>query len=423
MVSVELESVSKVFADGTVAVDDLSLQMASGELMVLLGPSGCGKSTALRIIAGLEEATGGTVYLGGAAANHLRPHERGVAMVFQNFALYPHRTVEQNLAFPLELARRDASEISSRVTDMALALGVSTELGRRPWQISGGQRQRVAIGRALIRQPDIWLLDEPLSNLDSGMRARLRTEIVDLVRQLGATTIYVTHDQTEALTMADRVAVLRDGVLQDVGTPAQVYNRPATMYVASFLGTPRMNLVYARVSVDLDNHVVLHLGDQQLAMPWTDYRRHVLTHYHGEHIVIGVRPEALAPAGDDHPGNVLRGRVRYFEHLGHESLAYVDVGAMSAHGDQLADPDNAAPTTPHATSPKRKRWGRQPSAEEPQSPATSEAGRHHRRPAELAVRMRPYPGIAVGAPLAVQVHVEQLHLFDPRGPRIDAGQR
>ena len=259
MATVALKGVSKVFGDGTVAVDNVSLDVGDGEFMVLLGPSGCGKSTLLRMIAGLEDPTAGEVMLDGAVANDLAPRERKVAMVFQDFGLYPHMSVKDNIGFPLRIAGLEPVARHERVADIAGALGIGDVLARKPGQLSGGQRQRVAMGRAIVRRPALFLMDEPLSNLDSGLRAELRAEISALVRELGVTTVYVTHDQAEALTMADRVAILRRGVLQDVGTPTQVYSRPGTLYVAAFLGSPRMNLLEASVYVHLDRYIALHL--------------------------------------------------------------------------------------------------------------------------------------------------------------------
>jgi len=227
--TVALKDVTKVFGDGTVAVDNVSLDVGDGEFMVLLGPSGCGKSTVLRMVAGLEDPTNGAILLDGELANELSPRDRRIAMVFQDFALYPHMNVGDNIGFPLRLSGVDPDHRSERVADVASALGIGDVLARRPGQLSGGQRQRVAMGRAIVRRPGLFLMDEPLSNLDSGLRAELRAEISGLTRELGVTTLYVTHDQAEALTMADRVAIMRKGVLQDVGTPTQVYGRPATL--------------------------------------------------------------------------------------------------------------------------------------------------------------------------------------------------
>jgi multiple sugar transport system ATP-binding protein len=462
--TVALKNVTKVFGDGTVAVDDVSLDVADGEFMVLLGPSGCGKSTVLRMIAGLEDPSSGAVMLDGEIANDLAPRERKVAMVFQDFGLYPHMSVKDNIGFPLRIAGLEPEARSERVVDIAGALGIGDVLARKPGQLSGGQRQRVAMGRAIVRRPSLFLMDEPLSNLDSGLRAELRAEISALVRELGVTTVYVTHDQAEALTMADRVAILRRGVLQDVGTPTQVYSRPGTLYVAAFLGSPRMNLLEASVYVHLDRYIALHLGEQALYLPWHDMRARQVAHYHGERIVVGVRAEALSPVAPDAGGDLIHGRVRYIEHHGHESLAFLDIGAFAVPVDDI----NAAPPP---TSPAgnrlsrvagmfRRRSGERSTDEAPSPPSdgsvfsgpasapTSGAGamarggattaraaarvgtpvldppgRHHRAKAEVSVRLAPYPSLRVGDALSVAVRIDQLHFFDGRGQRIDVGWR
>ncbi|MER5332141.1 ABC transporter ATP-binding protein [Micromonospora sp. NPDC002717] len=431
MTTVALKDVTKVFRDGTLAVDSVNLDVNDGEFMVLLGPSGCGKSTVLRMVAGLEDPTSGAVLLDGELVNDLPPRERKIAMVFQDFALYPHMTVGDNIAFPLRLAGMDAEPRGERVTDVASALGIGDVLGRRPNQLSGGQRQRVAMGRAIVRRPGLFLMDEPLSNLDSGLRAELRAEISGLTRELGVTTIYVTHDQAEALTMADRVAIMRRGVLQDVGTPTQVYGRPATLYVAAFLGSPRMNLLEASVYVHLDRYVTLTLGEQALRLPWDDIRSRAVAHYHGERIVVGMRAEALTPVAPDTPGDVLHGRIRYLEHHGHESLAFVDIGATAIVVDEMGTPVDA-PVDQRGL----RRFGQMMqrltgrAAEDEPAPShsartsvLSDPGRHHRRPAELAVRLAPYPAVSAGHPLAVSVRMDALHFFDERGDRIDVGWR
>ncbi len=423
MSTVGLRDVSKVFPDGTVAVDRVSLDVAAGEFMVLLGPSGCGKSTILRMIAGLEEVTTGAVLLDGEPADDLTPRERGVAMVFQDFALYPHMSVGDNIGFPLKVSGLDSGPRGDQVSEVASALGISDVLTRRPGQLSGGQRQRVAMGRAIVRRPKLFLMDEPLSNLDSQLRAELRAEISGLVRELGVTCVYVTHDQAEALTMADRVAILRRGVLQDVGTPTQVYGRPATLYVAAFLGSPRMNLLEATVNVVLDRYVALRLGDQELHLPWHDLRARSVAHYHGERIVVGVRAEALTPVPADAPGDVLRGRIRHLEHHGHESLAFLDVGATAVVVDEMAAPTNGASAGTGGLRRLMSRLSGNGSRAHAELPASIEAGRHHRKPAELAVRLAPYPAVGPGHPLAVSVRVDALHFFEERGKRIDVGWR
>ncbi|MEV4117886.1 ABC transporter ATP-binding protein [Micromonospora sp. NPDC049645] len=432
MSTVTLKDVSKVFRDGTLAVDSINLDVNDGEFMVLLGPSGCGKSTVLRMIAGLEDPTSGAVMLDGELANDLPPRDRKIAMVFQDFALYPHMTVGDNIAFPLRLAGIEPEPRGERVSDVASALGIGDVLARKPGQLSGGQRQRVAMGRAIVRRPGLFLMDEPLSNLDSGLRAELRAEISGLTRELGVTTVYVTHDQAEALTMADRVAIMRRGVLQDVGTPTQVYGRPATLYVAAFLGSPRMNLLEASVYVHLDRYVTLNLGDQSLYLPWNDIRSRAVAHYHGERIVVGMRAEALTPVAPDSPGDVLRGRIRYLEHHGHESLAFLDIGATAIVVDEMGAPLDPPPVGQRGL----RRFGSvmqrltgKPVEEQnrpvgnTQTSVLPDPGRHHRRPAELAVRLAPYPAVSAGHPLAVSVRMDALHFFDERGDRIDVGWR
>ncbi|RKR89877.1 multiple sugar transport system ATP-binding protein [Micromonospora pisi] len=438
MTTVALKDVTKVFADGTIAVDSVNLDVNDGEFMVLLGPSGCGKSTVLRMVAGLEEPSSGAILLDGELANDLPPRDRRIAMVFQDFALYPHMTVGDNIAFPLRLSGVEPAPRGERVNDVASALGIGDVLARKPSQLSGGQRQRVAMGRAIVRRPGLFLMDEPLSNLDSGLRAELRAEISGLVRELGVSTIYVTHDQAEALTMADRVAIMRKGVLQDVGTPTQVYGRPATLYVAAFLGSPRMNLLEASVYVHLDRYVTLNLGEQSLYLPWDDIRSRAVAHYHGERIVVGMRAEALSPVAPDSPGDVLQGRIRYLEHHGHESLAFLDIGATAIVVDELGGPVRGQSQgggrlrrfghavqrlTGRATVPAPPAAEREMVGPGARTSVLNDPGRHHRRPAELAVRLAPYPAVAAGHPLAISVRMDALHFFDERGDRIDVGWR
>ncbi|WP_089154921.1 ABC transporter ATP-binding protein [Micromonospora sp. NBS 11-29] len=434
MSTVALKDVTKVFQDGTIAVDKINLDVNDGEFMVLLGPSGCGKSTVLRMVAGLEDPTSGAVMLDGDLANDLPPRDRKIAMVFQDFALYPHMTVGDNIGFPLRLSGVEPGSRGERIQDVASALGIGDVLARKPSQLSGGQRQRVAMGRAIVRRPGLFLMDEPLSNLDSGLRAELRAEISALTRELGVTTIYVTHDQAEALTMADRVAIMRKGVLQDVGTPTQVYGRPATLYVAAFLGSPRMNLLEASVYVHLDRYITLNLGEQSIYLPWDDIRSRAVAHYHGERIVVGLRAEALTPVAPDTPGDVLHGRIRYLEHHGHESLAFLDIGATAIVVDEMSTPVER--TAPGQRGMRRfgqvvqRLTGRAtdtpetgPNGEGGNRTSVLDPGRHHRRPAELAVRLAPYPQVSSGHPLAVQVRMDALHFFDERGDRIDVGWR
>ena len=432
MSTVALKDVTKVWPDGTVAVDRVSLDVEDGEFLVLLGPSGCGKSTILRMIAGLEDPSAGAILLNGEPVMDLAPRDRKIAMVFQDFALYPHMSVGDNIGFPLKLSGIEPGPRGERIGDVASALGIGDVLARKPGQLSGGQRQRVAMGRAIVRRPGLFLMDEPLSNLDSGLRAELRAEITGLTRELGVTTMYVTHDQAEALTMADRVAIMRKGVLQDIGTPTEVYGRPATLYVAAFLGAPRMNLLEASVYVHLDRYIALNLGEQALYLPWNDIRARAISHYHGERIVVGMRAEALTPVAPDTPGDVLQGRIRYLEHHGHESLAFLDIGATAVVVDEMG---KAVTETDTATGALRRIGGALqrltgrtekvvPEREEAgKTSVLSDPGRHHRRPAELAVRLAPYPAVSPGHPLSINVRMDALHFFDERGDRIDVGWR
>ena len=284
MAKIVLEGVTKVFGSDVVAVNAISLEIGDGEFMVLVGPSGCGKSTILRILAGLEEVTAGEVYIGETHVTDLPPKDRDVAMVFQNYALYPHMTVEQNLGFGLRLRKLPKGEIRQRVMDAAKILGLEPLLARKPAALSGGQRQRVAMGRAMVREPVAFLMDEPLSNLDAKLRVQMRAQLAQLHERLGTTTVYVTHDQVEAMTLGQRVAVLRDGVLQQVDTPQNLYNRPANLFVAAFIGSPPMNLVEATVG----DGSVSFAGFEIPLAPETD-----LGAYVGKSVILGIRPSDL----------------------------------------------------------------------------------------------------------------------------------
>ncbi len=279
-----IRGLSKSF-DGVPVLDNVSLECAPGELLVLLGPSGCGKSTLLRLVSGLEEADSGEIYLGGRRIDHLSPRERNVALVFQNYSLYPHMSVAKNLAFPLKVARVERKEIRRRVEEVARLVGMETMLEKKPGQLSGGQRQRVALGRAIIRQPELFLLDEPLSNLDADLRVRMRREIVRLQKKVQVTTIHVTHDQAEALTMADRVAVLHEGRVQQVGSPGELYGRPANLFVAEFIGQPRMNILRGRIERQLLYPFGLSLLNRTVEAP-------------GKEVLIGIRPESVQLRAD-----------------------------------------------------------------------------------------------------------------------------
>jgi multiple sugar transport system ATP-binding protein len=337
---VTMEKVTKVYPNGVAAVIDLELDIADGEFLVLVGPSGCGKSTALRMVAGLETITSGVLRIGDRVVNELPPKERDIAMVFQNYALYPHMTVEQNIGFALKLAKMPKDEIRTRVHNAAKMLQLEEWLGRKPGQLSGGQRQRVAMGRAIVREPSVFLMDEPLSNLDAKLRAQTRAEIASLQRQLGTTTIYVTHDQIEAMTMGDRVAVMRDGRLQQVDEPEVLYAEPANLFVAAFIGSPSMNLLEGRVAVSGDGATVT-LGEQSLHIPASALaERPALRGFDGRDVVVGIRPEHLtdaALAGGRAPsdGARLSGVVELREALGSELLVHVRTDCRPAVTEEV----------------------------------------------------------------------------------------
>lgn len=301
MSSITFTNVTKRYGDGLRAVDALNLEIREGEFMVVVGPSGCGKTTALRMAAGLEEISDGELRIGDKIVNYLEPRERDIAMVFQNYALYPHMTVFENIAFPLENLGLDRAEIAKRVTGAAETLGLTEHLQRRPKSLSGGQRQRVAMGRAIVRKPKAFLMDEPLSNLDAKLRVQMRAEITRLQRELGVTTLYVTHDQVEAMTMGHRIAVMRRGVLQQVGTPLELYERPANIFVGSFVGSPAMNLVPARLG-RADQGFELRIGSQSIVLT-EDFvtRRGLGSHIDGR-LFVGIRPEHIQPVEGDGAG-------------------------------------------------------------------------------------------------------------------------
>jgi multiple sugar transport system ATP-binding protein len=322
MAEIQLQKVTKRYPDGTEAVKQVDLDVGDGEFMILVGPSGCGKSTALRMIAGLEEISDGDLLIGGERVNELGPRERDIAMVFQNYALYPHMTVRDNMGFALKLAKEDQGEINRRVEEAARILDLEKHLDRKPANLSGGQRQRVAMGRAIVRSPKVFLMDEPLSNLDAKLRVQMRTEVSRLQQRLGTTTIYVTHDQTEALTLGDRVAVMRSGVLQQVGAPMELYNQPVNLFVAGFIGSPAMNFMPATVEGDT---VKLPFGDVRLPSELHDRVRDA----HGRQLIAGIRPEHFEDAkltGEAlDRGSTFKAHIEVLESLGSELYAHFSV--------------------------------------------------------------------------------------------------
>ena len=332
MASIDFEHIDKIYPGGTQAIFDYSLTVADGELVAFVGPSGCGKSTLLRLLAGLETATRGTLRIGGQAVNALPPQRRNVAMVFQDYALYPHMTVRRNLEFPLKMRDLPRAGIERQVQWVAELLGLDGLLDRLPRQLSGGQRQRVAMGRALVRQPTVFLMDEPLSNLDARLRVQIRAEIGDLLERTGITTVYVTHDQAEAMTLGDRVAVMDHGRLQQVAPPRQLYEQPINTFVAGFIGNPPMNLFPARLTATLDGGLRLLLGDQTLPLtlptPTVDRWRAWLD----APLTAGLRPEHLRLAAGD---GGLSATVGDAEYLGHETLLHLRIDGMTAPGPLL----------------------------------------------------------------------------------------
>jgi multiple sugar transport system ATP-binding protein len=380
MSRIVLDTVSKQFPDGTTAVQSLDLEVGDGELLVLVGPSGCGKTTALRMVAGLEEVSSGTIFIDGSPVNDVEPRHRDVAMVFQSYALYPHLSVYDNMAFSLKYRKVPKAQVRQRVDEAARILELEEFLERKPRQLSGGQRQRVAMGRAIVRQPRAFLMDEPLSNLDAKLRVQMRAEIAQLQRSLGTTTIYVTHDQTEAMTLGSRVAVMRQGVLQQIAPPQELYRQPDNLFVAGFIGSPPMNLIDARLERGAagSGGPQLVFGPHRLGIPAQILaERPGLDRYLGQALVFGVRPEHLSDAaamdGAD-PDSVVELPVRLREELGAEVHIHCGIGAVAHHAD---------------------------SAQEVTSLAT------------IVARMDPRTNLAEGQQAQVHVQTTRLHYFDP----------
>ncbi|MDF2752785.1 MAG: transporter related protein [Gaiellaceae bacterium] len=392
MAEVIFEDVAKVFADGTRAVSDLTLGAKDGEFIVLVGPSGCGKTTALRMVAGLEEITKGEIRIGDRVVNDIPSRDRDIAMVFQSYALYPHLSVYDNIAFSLRLRKEKKSEIDSRVKEAARILDLEALLNRKPRALSGGQRQRVAMGRAIVRQPAVFLMDEPLSNLDAKLRVQMRAEISKLQREIGVTTIYVTHDQVEAMTMGDRVAVMRKGELQQVAPPQELYDRPLNIFVGGFIGSPAMNLVEARLEQD-DGGLAAVLGETRLKLDdKTLTERPALRSFDGRSIVLGIRPEHLedaAIAHDDRPDKRLTAQVELREALGSELMVHFAIDAPPAITEEVEELAADAGTT----------------AEDLQG------GDKHR--AVLVGRFGAESQVRESQPAEVAVDTRALHFFDP----------
>ncbi len=391
MADVRFEQVSKIYPDGTRAVNDLNLEIEDGEFMVLVGPSGCGKSTALRMVAGLEEISEGVLKIGEKVVNHVAAKDRDIAMVFQSYALYPHLSVYENIAFGLRVQKVPKDEIDRRVNEAARILGLEEFLKRKPRALSGGQRQRVAMGRAIVRQPAAFLMDEPLSNLDAKLRVQMRAEIARLQDDLGTTTVYVTHDQVEAMTMGDRVAVMRKGELQQVAAPQELYDRPVNLFVGGFIGSPAMNMLEATLERQ-NGSMSVRLGSQRLSLgEHVLQARPALARREGQQIVLGIRPEDLqdaAHAADRPSDECLKGRVALTEALGSEIMVHFTVDARPAYTEDVRELAKDAGDEAAAA-----------------SAAESEA--------TLVGRFDPRSAVREGETVPVAVDTRSLHFFDP----------
>jgi multiple sugar transport system ATP-binding protein len=388
MAEIVMEEVTKRFPDGTEAVKHMDLDVGDGEFIILVGPSGCGKSTALRMIAGLEDITEGEVRIGEEVVNEKAPKDRDIAMVFQNYALYPHLTVRDNMAFPLRLAKVPKEEIDRKVEEAARTLDLTQHLDRRPANLSGGQRQRVAMGRAIVRDPKAFLMDEPLSNLDAKLRVQMRTEVSRIVAREGTTTVYVTHDQTEAMTLGDRVAVMRSGVLQQVGAPGELYANPVNLFVAGFIGSPAMNFMPGELSGD---SVKTPLGDLRLP---DSVRGAVGGADGGRHVIVGIRPESFEDAelvgGDTRDrGMTFRAKIDLVEQLGAEQYAYFQLEHEGVQSDELRE-----------------------LAEDAGSDEVPSSGE-----GQIVARLESASGISRGADAELWLDLSKLHFFDPSGGR------
>lgn len=388
MAGIVLNKINKVYPNGYHAIHDLSLEVADGEFLVLVGPSGCGKSTALRMVAGLEEISEGELSIGDRVVNDVHPKDRDIAMVFQNYALYPHMTVAENIGFALKLAKVPKAEISERVKKAAAILDIEDNLDRKPGQLSGGQRQRVAMGRAIVRQPKAFLMDEPLSNLDAKLRVQMRAEIAALQRDLGVTTLYVTHDQVEAMTMGDRVCVLKRGYLQQVDSPQNLYDAPDNVFVAGFIGSPSMNLMSIVLGGSAEAPTI-QIGDQTLAIdPALIAKKPALAGFVGQEVVVGIRPEDIADAAlkpDTPAERRLSSTCTLVESLGSEIIAHF---ALDAEPFAIMDAEFEGEDAVEAS---RDAHGR----------------------AIYVGRFSPRSNATIGAPIEVAVDTSRMHFFDP----------
>ena len=390
MSAIVLNGLGKVYADGTRAVDDLNLEIQDGEFLVLVGPSGCGKTTALRIIAGLEDISEGTVQIGGKVVNRVPSRDRDVAMVFQSYALYPHLNVFDNIAFGLTLRKLPKAEIKRRVGEVAKVLELTEHLDRKPKNLSGGQRQRVAMGRAIVREPQAFLMDEPLSNLDAKLRVQMRAQIARIQRDLGVTTVYVTHDQTEAMTLGDRVAVMKRGVLQQVGPPQELYDRPVNLFVAGFIGSPGMNVLAGQLEMDENGTYWTVLDAQRLRLADSvTHDRPALKGYVGREVIVGIRPEDMEDAeiAGERDGFTLRSVADLVEAMGSDVLVHFPIEARPA---QTQDTKDLADEGSMLSLPDEKRGM-----------------------TTLVGRFSPRTRVFEGQPVMVLVDTARLHFFDP----------
>jgi len=382
---VAFNGVDKIYGEDVLAVQDLTLDVADGEFLVLVGPSGCGKTTALRMVAGLEEISRGTISIGGQVVNRLSSKDRDVAMVFQNYALYPHLNVGENIAFGLRLRKTPKAVIEERVAWAANLLDLTPYLNRKPKELSGGQRQRVAMGRAIVRHPQVFLMDEPLSNLDAKLRVQMRSEISKLQHSLGTTTIYVTHDQVEAMTMGDRVAVMSQGELQQVAVPQELYDRPGNLFVAAFIGTPPMNLLEGQV-VSENGSTSVVVGQERIPLTAAVLAAYPgVRAYDGRSVVVGIRPDMLHPASEGPGLPTVKARVELVEALGSESMAYFHVDARAVQSEGVTPEDAVVDTE----------------------------GAGVTGAPNLVASFPPHVALKVGEDVALAVDVSGLHVFDP----------